>query len=152
MVVIFGGVPHVVAKVVSNTQIKLPNPHAKAFWAPHWPTLPTPPPTPTIQNYNLTLCRLTSPSSMGQGLWFTDLCSLSSQDSPGTQLSNTSDASWHQAEHTPQIFGTGLLDPSDTVLSDHCSDGILPLLKTFPLLPSLLGGFLRFFCFDVDHF
>ena len=84
---------------------------------------------------------------MGRGLWFTDLCSLSSQDSPGTQLSNTSDASWHQAEHTPQIFGTGLLDPSDTVLSDHCSDGILPLLKTFPLLPSLLGGFFEIFLF-----
>ena len=42
MVVIFGGVPHVVAKVVSNTQIKLPNPHAKAFWAPHWPLLTSP--------------------------------------------------------------------------------------------------------------
>ena len=31
MVVIFAGVPHVVAKVVSNTQIKLSNAYVKAF-------------------------------------------------------------------------------------------------------------------------
>ena len=49
-------------------------------------TLPTPPPTPVIQNYNLTLCCLTSPSSTGRGLQFTDLRSLNTQDSPGAQL------------------------------------------------------------------
>ena len=45
-------------KIVSNTQIKLPNPYVKAFWAPHWPLLTSPafpcdsPHTSTYSNHS----------------------------------------------------------------------------------------------------
>lgn len=47
-------------------------------------TVPTTTAYPHMRNDNLSICWLTSPrysaSSMGQGLWLTDLCSLSTQD------------------------------------------------------------------------